>query len=541
MTDIDRRLRELGERVRHEQPPSVLRAETLRAAGRRRVGTIGLAAGVLAAVAFGSSYAIGSLLDAGPDIGPFGPSQTSFARLFSAFSEDEQAIVEVNAAAGTVCADLTSLKGHGSFTRVEIVTSPAAPQTFIPVLPSDSAFTPEGDEADCVRDVDADMASAIIEQPQDYFLLVDGPGEDVRVSALTLESGDGNFATGPRIMIAEGQFQGQHWEYYGYESNDGLCLSLAIAGTSGGGCGFPDRSDGRAITIRSVGTGPGVATIDGEVPDEVDSLEIEIGDGPSQAIELYEPPSELGLDDRVFVHLIDIDRFVGNPRVWLVAYAASGELLSRLRVEGFEDAADQRQRARRQEGFALWPEDTAREAEEACDDGSSPTRTFRYDPMSAALEFGNAVLGWKEAIGIRRELGHDAQSIELRRSAEDNDETARGAAVLVTLTEVANDCWSVWGVSRLPDERPTGVSISIRGRDVEIGFDDLGANSLYFEIGHGYYTNSSDPEPPDGRITALLNYPRGDTGHFLLLFKDENGQVFSAAGGALPAGDFTAG
>ena len=64
---------------------------------------------------------------------------------------------------------------------------------------------------------------------------------------------------------------------------------------------------------------------------------------------------------------------------------------------------------------------------------------------------------------------------------------------------------------------------------------------MAFEIGHGSYVSTSDPEPPDGRITALLSYPLDGTGHFLLLFKDADGIVFSAAGGPLPAGDFVAG
>ena len=539
MTDIEGRLRELGERVRHEQALPSLRAETVRAASWRRFGTLAMGIGMLAALVFGGTYAVRAFLDAGPQIGASGPSQASFARLFSDFGRDQRAIIEVDAEEGTVCADLSALNGQALFTRVEIVTDPESPQTFVPVIPSDNAFTPEG-RGECVREVDHGMASGIIEHPEDYFLLVGSLG-DVRVSALTLSLGDGNYATGPRIQIAGGEFQGEEWAYYGYESNDGLCLQFVMGGTSGGGCGFPEQSDRRAITIRSVGTGSGVASVDGEVSDSVGSLEIEISDGSREPVELHEPPAELGLEDRVFVYLIDIDRLAGNPKVQLLAYAPSGELLSKLHVKGFDDAADRRREAAAPEGFALWPEDTAREAEKGCGDAKSSTRTFRYDPMSTALEFGDAVLGWKDAVGIVQESDHEGQSIELRRSSTDDAKEAQGAAVLVTLTKVSNECWSVWSVSRLSDDRPTGLSISIRGRDVEIGFDDLGADSVYFEMGHGYYTTSSDSEPPDGRITALLNYPLGDTGHFLLLFQDEDGQVFSATGGPLPAGNFSAG
>ncbi|MDQ3962714.1 MAG: hypothetical protein M3277_02210, partial [Actinomycetota bacterium] len=365
MTDYEAKLRELGERVRQEQYQPLLRPGTLRAAGRRRVGTLATAVGVLAALAFGGTYAVGSLLDAGPDIAPAGPSQASFARLFSNFGEGERAIIEINADNGTVCADLSALKGQDSFTRVEIVTDPDRPQTFVPLIPSDNAFTPEGG-GECVREVDHGMASEIIEHPEGYFLLVASPG-DVRVSSLTPSLGDDNYATGPRIRIAGGEFQGEEWAYYGYESNDGLCLQLVIGGTSGGGCGFPERSDRRAITIRSVGTGSRVATVDGEVSAAVGRLDIQIGDGSPESVELHDPPTELGLDDRVFVYLIDIDRLAGSPKVRLLAYAPSGELLSKLHVKGFDDAADRRQAAS-QEGFAIWPEDTAQEANDVCNE-----------------------------------------------------------------------------------------------------------------------------------------------------------------------------
>lgn len=190
---------------------------------------------------------------------------------------------------------------------------------------------------------------------------------------------------------------------------------------------------------------------------------------------------------------------------------------------------------------ALWPEDTAVEAEQACQEQSDIPNSWRDDALSASSRFANEVLGWSDPRVIQRELGHGGQSVEIRRSEVDDGPEADGPAVVVSLNEVATDCWSVVSVSRPPDNRPTGVSISVRGRDVEIGFDDLGADSVSFEMGHGSYVITSEPEPPDGRITVLLNYPLGKTGHFLLLFKDADGIVFSAAGGPLPAGDFVAG
>lgn len=111
--------------------------------------------------------------------------------------------------------------------------------------------------------------------------------------------------------------------------------------------------------------------------------------------------------------------------------------------------------------------------------------------------------------------------------------------MLVTLVEVTKDCWSVWSVGPAGDEPNGFESITVRGRDVEVAFDAIGADSVSFEMGHGFQTIGYDSEPADGRITALLRYEPDQTGHFLLLFKDENGDVFSATGLPLPAGDFT--
>lgn len=543
MTDFEARLRELGERVRQEQRPPLLRPETLRAAGRRRVGTLATGVGVLAALVFGSTYAIGGWLDSEPDIGPSRPSQASFARLFSDVSEEERAIVEVNADAGTVCVDLTSLAGHGSFTRVEIVTDPDSPQTFVPVLPSDSDFTPVGDEAECVREVDADVASAIIEQPQDYFLLVESPGIDPRVSTLTRANGDGNHPVGPEYTIAQGTFHGFDWRYYGYESNDGLCLELGMGSNSGGGCGeiraLRELVEITGVTSMREPSGPNASALEGRVSDKVAKLEIQIGDDRPESIETHEPPDELGLTDRIFVYLTETNRFAHDPDVYLLAYDGSGKLLTKIAVEAFGNV-EQENPFERDESFgAIWPEDTAREANDVCNEAQA-IESWRADAVRTAEEFGRQVLGWDPAAVVRHEEGRRVD-VELRRSSVDDGAEADGPAVMIYMTEVFDDCWSVGSVSRLPDRQPTGVSISIRGRDVEIGFDDLGADRIYFEMGHGFHTSSADGEVPDGRITWVLKYKPDQTGHFLFLFKDEDGEVFSATGGPLPAGDFAAG
>ncbi len=202
---------------------------------------------------------------------------------------------------------------------------------------------------------------------------------------------------------------------------------------------------------------------------------------------------------------------------------------------------------------AIWPEDTRTEAEEACaaaakEDASHEGAgedivSMRHDAASIVLEFGYEVLGWEDAIATDRSgqagFADNRTVYELRRGPQ--GASPRRPVVIVDAVEVLDGCWSVGSVSRPPDKRRTGVSISVRGRSVEVGFDTLGATTMSFEIGHGPNTLMGEPTGRGGRITSRLTYAPDDTGHFLILFKDENGRVFSATGGPLPAGNFTAG
>lgn len=341
MRDIERELRELGTRVREGQAPPGLRPTTLRAVRRRRTAAVATALFTVILLGLSGTYALGTFRTYRSELAPADGSRPTSGRVFSVFSNDERVVVEVDGERGTICAVLTSLEKQKSLTRVEIVRGLDEPQTLVTLRPNEDAFVPSGGGAECVAGVDAATAQAVINHPEDHFVLVDGRDSRVRISALTRRNGDGNYATGRHVTIAKGRFLGVEWEYYGYESNDGLCLEFAWGSNSGGGCGFRRArrdyvfSIGGTSVLREAGVAT-VAEFEGQVSDAVERLTVEVNGEESRVLRLVEPPRALGLEDRQFVHLIDARKLDRGSRVWLVAYDANNRVLDRQEVRGLQ-------------------------------------------------------------------------------------------------------------------------------------------------------------------------------------------------------------
>jgi hypothetical protein len=184
---------------------------------------------------------------------------------------------------------------------------------------------------------------------------------------------------------------------------------------------------------------------------------------------------------------------------------------------------------------AIWPEDTTEAAAEEC----SRQEDWRAEGVFVAIRFARDVLEWRHpgaavVDGVQGEIA-------VRRSDSDAEDAVRGN-IRVYTTEIRPGCWSVAGVSRPPDRRPTGVSVQIQGRTARIGFTPFGAASASVEVGYGGRNRhttwlSSD----DGPATIRLGFEPDTDGHYLVLLRDERGRVFSAFGAPLPPGDFAAG
>lgn len=188
------------------------------------------------------------------------------------------------------------------------------------------------------------------------------------------------------------------------------------------------------------------------------------------------------------------------------------------------------------QGLSLvWPEDTFERAEEGCNEASPGERTA----PQVVSRFATEVLGWESPIYAPPPTRSDAWTV--RPSAPDTYGGNVSAGVSVWTTEILPGCWSITSLSRLPDRRPTGVGVSVSGRAVSIGYDPLGATSATIEIGYGGRDRKVFDRAPLDVVEVKLGYDPDTTGHFLVLLRDEAGQVFTAYGSALPAGDFAAG
>lgn len=519
---------------------------------RMRLATVTASLVVVAALVLGGGFAASALLSESDKLGPAESTDASFARFFPTFEGDQRAVLEMDSAEGTICYSVDSLANPSGIEKIVISQEglwrirKGVPST-IELKPNDGYFSPSSGD-NCVGDIDHDAIARVMDDPSSFFLVVFYGKQDFLMAPL---AADENEVARPSPHF-EG-LEGWHTADTGLITGGDLAPQAWASTVAFDRSQFPDMPRDELSTMGPDDVFVIVILWNSENYPAAPSENFPRGDGtfdmsdaersdswegqPDPDVPLYQiRQTEEGRQVGVWVFF---GTRLPGPETLGRAQEALDALVIPEGVTPAPDESDDRDPDGADQFGALWPEDTAQEAQEGCGDPASPTRTFRYDAMSTALEFGNAVLGWKNATGIVEELGHGGQSIELRRSQDDDG--PKGPAVLVTLTEVANDCWSVFSVARSSDEQSTGLSISVRGQDVEIGFDALGADSIYFEIGHGNYTNTSNPEPPDGRITALLRYPRGDTGHYLLVFKDAKGNVFSAAGGPLPAGDFSAG
>jgi hypothetical protein len=168
-------------------------------------------------------------------------------------------------------------------------------------------------------------------------------------------------------------------------------------------------------------------------------------------------------------------------------------------------------------GFTMWPEHRGVDARGATVDPP----VWRTDPHSTAEEFGRRVLGWTDPRAEIDGYEHFGVHVVLRR--------ADGLSVNVWLNPVAHGCWSVTGVSRAADSRPEGVSAKVDGRHVHVHVLPLGAHSADVIVGFNGREIRERVIGDSGADIELKFDPKG-SGFFIVLLRDFDGRVFSAAG-----------
>ena len=174
-------------------------------------------------------------------------------------------------------------------------------------------------------------------------------------------------------------------------------------------------------------------------------------------------------------------------------------------------------------GFAMWPEYRGVDARRPC----AAPEAWRTNPDSAAEKFAQSVVGWPDARAEIDRYEHYGVHALLHRGD--------GPLIQIWLEPVASDCWSVIGVSRAPDRRVERVSAEVRGRRVRVGVLPLGADSADVIVGFNGREIRKSVAGGSGAIFRLDFIPRG-SGFFIVLLKDDDGRVFSAAGALLYPG-----
>jgi hypothetical protein len=225
---------------------------------------------------------------------------------------------------------------------------------------------------------------------------------------------------------------------------------------------------------------------------------------------------------------------------------AAGLELSEVRnfAEGLVPAssAGARQSVDPDEGFAIWPETTPAQAEAAC---GSNAPGWRAEATEVGLRFVQQVVGWPDAT--------DPDVLQLRKSGGavmsiSRSEGEPDVRVLVSVapTLFGPDCLSVVDVSRSGDSRPRGlrlshdvqVELSVRaeGAVMDLAWDPRGAVSAEVLVGFGDLEQVQTTTAP--RCRFVFAGPITEPGYVLVLLEDDGGEVISAMGRPLPAGDF---
>ena len=521
MTDIERRLRDLGERVRDEQGPSAIPPNTIRAAKRRRVGTALTGLVTVAAIIFGATFAAGAFSPERAQIGPAQEtSEVLIEYLRSGGFEDSDARLTVDRDGDSVLhytERTVGLTVEGTLSQAELadVESVIAAIDW-PAIdgshdPAAGVGVADGYEYE-IRYLDFSVTTVSGAEPREIKPMIELLDAFIAKERTDLERSE-RPNCGPPVDF-EPTYVPEGWP------------KDLQRGPGAGGRGYP-----------------GLVGHYGEV--EIGYYDLAIGAPLAQsnkrAIEVLGRRATSGT-----IHEgLSVEFEHAGCDYSLIAY-----VFDRSELERFAESLRLEERgegsASRENFAAVWPEDNYPDASRACRAAmeGGAANNVRYDPESVALEFGALVLGWEEP-GVAEvdnldAYDYDGVVLELQRDPFGGDQSP---VVRVWTFEVQPDCWSIYTVQRMPGDQPKqDGSMRVRGRGVTAGFDMTGTSSATFEVGHGgevtRYEWAQGEEMP---LVFVLTYEPHGPGHYLVLLRDSSGAVFSAFGSPLPEGDFAAG
>ncbi|HEX2240932.1 MAG TPA: YncE family protein, partial [Actinomycetota bacterium] len=194
--------------------------------------------------------------------------------------------------------------------------------------------------------------------------------------------------------------------------------------------------------------------------------------------------------------------------------------------------------------LTMWPELTDEQRAQAAERLRAGEDAWRGSAAETALQFTREVIGWVDprlnakGTPMRRYSGGSVGVVVFKRVG------GASPSAEVVLTKCIDEKW--WCVTGVGDPQRRGrsyLSVSIRGRNVQLAFPDQRAARVVLEMGYGdvpIITEEMDQAPFSPVEFQLPGRP-GESGFLMLRWFDARGRVFSAQGTTLPAGDFAAG
>ncbi len=177
-----------------------------------------------------------------------------------------------------------------------------------------------------------------------------------------------------------------------------------------------------------------------------------------------------------------------------------------------------------EDGYAIWPQDTFQAAVDA------PSEAWRDDPNAVAAEFASKVLGWTDARIKTLRFGIRTANVEAIEPGVEKP-------LDVDLRAAPLDTWSVLNVMLHGEYLP---SVSVHGARASVGVE-LDGDAVSADVTVGYDSKDHTVTTHrDGTVNIDLGKKPRTSGHFLILVRDKHGDVVSATGSTLPAGDFAA-
>ncbi|HEY2802748.1 MAG TPA: hypothetical protein VGJ67_02370 [Actinomycetota bacterium] len=176
------------------------------------------------------------------------------------------------------------------------------------------------------------------------------------------------------------------------------------------------------------------------------------------------------------------------------------------------------------DGYAIWPQDTYQAAVDA------PAEAWRDDPNAVAAQFATTVLGWKDARIRTLRFGLRTANVEAIESGVEKP-------LDVDLRAAPSETWSVLNVMPHGEYLP---SVTVHAARASVGLE-LDGDAVSADVTVGYDgKDHTVTTHQDGTVHVDLGNKPRTSGHFLILARDAHGDVVSATGSTLPAGDFAA-